>query len=81
VNFGPEARQLHALIDQHAGMRAGPLLTALHELEDPGIPAKDRATAKKKLTSFLTDLAKKIPDVGVDLLEAYLKRKLGLPDS
>jgi len=50
-------------------------------VEDPGIPAKDRATAKKKLASLLTDLAKRLPEVGVDLLEAYLKRKLGVPDS
>jgi hypothetical protein len=81
VNFGPEARQLLALINQHGATHVGPLLTALHEVEDPGIPAKERAAAKKKLTSFLADLAKRLPDVGADLLEAYLKRKLGLPAS
>ena len=81
VNFGSEARQLLALINQYAGAQAGPLLTALHEVEDPGIPANERVTAKKKLTSFLTGLAKRLPDVGIDLLEAYLKRKLGLPDA
>jgi predicted XRE-type DNA-binding protein len=81
ANFGPEPRRLLALINQHAGTQAGPLLTAFHEVEDPGIPVKERFAAKKKLTSFLVDLAKRLPDVGVDLLEAYLKRKLGLPDS
>lgn len=81
ANFGPEARQLLGLITQYAGPEAGPLLTALHEIEDPGIPAKERSTARKKLTSFLADLAKKLPGVGIDLLEAYLKQKLGFPGS
>ena len=81
ANFGPEAKQLLALISRHAGAQAGPLSTALHELEDPGIPAKERSTAKKNLTSFLAELTKRLPDVGADLLEAYLKRKLGLPGS
>jgi hypothetical protein len=81
VNFGSEARQLLDLINKYAGAQAGPLLMALHEVEDSGIPAKQRATAKKKITSFLTDLAKRLPDIGADLLEAYLKRKLGFPNS
>jgi hypothetical protein len=80
MNFGPEAKQLLALIDQHAGTQAATMLTALHDVEDPGIPAKERATAKEKLISFLVDLSKRVPDIGVDLLKAYLMRKLGFPD-
>jgi hypothetical protein len=65
VNFGLEARQLLGLINQHAGAQAGRLITALHEVEDPGLPTGERATAKKKLMSFLADLAKKFPDIGL----------------
>jgi hypothetical protein len=81
ANFGSEAQRLLDLIEHHGDEETGPLRSALHEIEDPGIPAKTKSAAKRKLTAFLSDLAKKIPDVGASVLEKYLEAKLGLPGS
>jgi len=81
ANFGPQAKELLSLIDRYGGADAGPLRTALHEVEDPGVPSRLRSDARKKLTSFLTDVARQIPGIGVDLLQKYLERQLGLPGS
>jgi serine/threonine protein kinase len=79
ANFGPQAKDLLALINQYGGGDAGQLRTALHEIEDPEVPHRLRADAKTKLKSFLADLARQIPGIGVDLLQKYLEKQLGLP--
>jgi len=81
ANFGSQAKEVLALINQYGGLNAGLLRTALHEVEDPGVPSRLRAEAKRRLKSFLADLARQLPGLGVDLLEKYLERQLGLPSS
>lgn len=81
ANFTPQAKELLDLVNKYGGEQAGPLRTALHEVEDPGVPSRLRSEATRKLKSFLADLARQLPGVGVDLLQKYLEQQLGLPGS
>ena len=82
ADFGPEARQLLGLINQYADPpQAWPLVSALHEAEDPDLPVKDRRAAQKKLGSFLAGLPRRVSDAEAGLLENYLKRQLNVPDA
>jgi len=80
-HFGPAARRLLGLIEGYGNEENGPLRSALHEIEDPGIPAKTKTAASRLLTAFLADLASKVPDIGTDALAQYLEARPGSPGS
>ena len=77
AHFSPDAKELMALIDRYAGDEAGPLRTALHQLEDPGVTRQRKSGAGEALRSFRAGLARRVPDVSTDLVEKYLETRLG----
>jgi hypothetical protein len=66
------------LIDRFGGDDAVALRSAVHELEDTDAPLADRTDARRLLKKFLGRLAGTVHDVGFDLLQKYLEKKLGL---
>lgn len=78
VHFGPDARELLALIDRFGGQEAPLLEAAVHELEDTEARPVGRLAAKKRLKKFLGQIAGMVHDVGIDLLEKYLESKAGI---
>lgn len=79
ANFGPEAKELLSLIVHHGDDEAMLLRSALHELEDPGIPVKTKSEAKRKLRRFLSDFASGFPAIAIGHLQRYVDGRPGLP--
>jgi hypothetical protein len=67
-----------ALIDRFGGDDAPSLKAAVHELEDPDARSADRSVARRRLKTFLGQVAGVAHDVGLDLLQKYLESKMGL---
>lgn len=78
ANVSPNEAKLLDLIDRLAGDRRAELASAAREVADQGVRRSARLVAMQKLKSFLFALARKAPDVGADLLVAYLEKKSGL---
>jgi hypothetical protein len=76
VNLGVQAKQIIAIIDRFVPHPdAAPLITAVHELEDPDSPTGSRKSAKAKLRKFFIDLSGKVEDAALIILEKYLESK------
>lgn len=78
VKFGPEVKEILALIDRIGNQDAAILQSAVYELEDAAAPPEARLAAKRRLRQFLGQLAGTARDVGIDLLGKYLESKAGL---
>jgi hypothetical protein len=78
ANFGPQANELLDLINRFGGREEATLKTALDELEDPAAPPTARSKAKDRLKNFLCQLPSTAKDIGIDILEKYIERKMGL---
>ena len=77
-NFGPEAKRLLFLVNQYGNGHAGPLLSALHELEDPGIPVTIKAEARQRIAAFLAGLPGVLPNFRIaPTLTRYLETNPG----
>jgi hypothetical protein len=77
VNLVPRARELLELIQRSGGPDTPELESALYELEDADAPPEARNRAKRRLRTFLTQIAGTVRDISVDVLEKYLESKLG----
>lgn len=78
ANFGPEAKDLLALITEYGGAEAVELQTAVHELEDDGARGDDRVVAKSRLKRFLGELGQRGLGLSLDVLQKYVEHKFGI---
>lgn len=77
IHFGPEARDILALIERFGGQQSTVLKSALHEVEDTAVQRVDRAAAKDVLKKFLKQLSGIAQDVAIKGLETYIDHKVG----
>lgn len=78
VHLDPQAKDILARIDRFGGDDTVTLQSAVYELEDADAPPAGRSAARRRLKRFLGQLVGTVHDVGLDLLEKYLEKKLGL---
>jgi hypothetical protein len=78
VQLGPQANQLLELIGQFGGNQSRELESSVYELEDADAPVAARSAAKRRLKSFLGQIAGPVRDAAFKLLEKYIEDKLGL---
>lgn len=78
INIGPSGEELLALIEKYAPERSVELASAVHEISDPSVPRAERLTAANKVKAFLYKLAPDAGKVALNVLQAYIERKLGL---
>ncbi|WP_372698721.1 hypothetical protein [Arthrobacter sp. JSM 101049] len=76
---GKQANELQALIAHHADTaEQGDLLNSLREFLDGSAPVNGRLKAKQRLKGFLLSIGDKAGQVGVNLLQAWIEKQLGL---
>ena len=78
VHLDPQAKEILAFIDRFGRNDAVALRSAIYELEDVDAPAASRSAAGRRLKRFLGQCVGTVHDLGLDLLEKYLEKKLGL---
>lgn len=75
TNFGIQAKELFALVQQFGGKERIELESAIHELDDPVAPRNNRLWAKERLKNFLWQLGGKVEDAALAALMKYLETK------
>ena len=78
VHLGVEDKEIIRLIQEYGSNRKTELMSAVHELADTSAPQNDRLVSKQKLKAFLARLGQAASDIGVNLLQAYLEKAMGL---
>lgn len=80
INFSKEDEQLKLLIEKYSQSQAqkAELSSAVYEMNDKEIPAKEKKFAASKLKNFVIKYGEKIGDIGFGLLTKYLEQKMGL---
>lgn len=78
IHLGLQANQLLELINEFGGYQRRELESAVYELEDMDAPVTARSAAKRRLKTFLEQIAGSARDVGFKLLEKYIEDKLCL---
>jgi hypothetical protein len=78
AHLGPEPKELLELVGRYGGADAGPLASAVHELEDGDARHADRLEAKQRLKGFLFRLAGRVEDSVLTALQRYVEGKVGL---
>lgn len=77
VDLTHDERQFMEAIASHGGGDRRELTTALYQLRDPGTTDAERVTAGQRLRTFLLNLGQDVKGIAVDLLQAYIEKKLG----
>jgi hypothetical protein len=78
IHLNPQAKEIMAFINQFGGDDTVALRSAIYEFEDVDAPAASRSAAGRRLKRFLGQFVGTVHDVGLDLLEKYLEKRLGL---
>jgi hypothetical protein len=77
VHLTNQDQDILQLVRQHAPEQHLELATSIREIADDSAPKAARLSARQRLKAFLSGLGGKVPDIALNLLQAYLEKRLG----